>query len=200
MKGQSVKFQNERKKMTILYINACVRENSRTEILAQHLIKKLQKPVQQINLGQIALLPFNLELLQKRNALIKAGALDDPMFSYAHQFANASEIVIAAPMWDLSFPALLKTFIEHINVGGIVFKYSGEGKIVPLCKAKTLYYVTTMGGHHQTDFGFGYIKALCHTLYGIKDVRLIKAEGLNIIGNDVPAILEEAKAQINTMF
>ena len=185
--------------MTVLYVNACVRENSRTQILAQHLLKKLQKPVQEINLGQLALQPLDLELLQKRKALLKAGSTDNPMFSYAHQFAQADEIVVAAPMWDLSFPALLKTFIEHVNVGGIVFKYSDEGKIMPLCKAKTLYYVMTMGGYHQTDFGFGYVKTLCNTLYGIYDVRLFKAEGLDIVGNDVSAILQAVKKEIDSV-
>ena len=59
--------------MTVLYINACVRENSRTEILAQHLLKKLQKPVLQINLEQAALQPFNLELLQKKERFNQSG-------------------------------------------------------------------------------------------------------------------------------
>ena len=56
-----------------------------------------------------------------------------------------------------------------------------------------------MGGHNPTDFGFGYIKALAGTLYGIKDVHLIKAEGLDIIGNDVDAILAQAKADIDKL-
>ena len=44
--------------------------------------------------------------------------------SYAKQFAGADTIVIAAPFWDLSFPAILKTYIENIYVTGIVSRYS----------------------------------------------------------------------------
>jgi len=106
--------------------------------------------------------------------------------------------LIAAPFWDFSFPALFKTFIEYVNVGGLVFKYTDKG-IVSLCKAKKLYYVTTMGGHNPTDYGFGYVKALCETLYGIKDVELIKAEGLDIIGNDINTILSNTKNEIATL-
>ena len=34
--------------------------------------------------------------------------------------ANADKIVIAAPFWDMSFPSLLKVYIENIYTIGIV--------------------------------------------------------------------------------
>ena len=40
------------------------------------------------------------------------------------------------------------------------------------------------------DFGFGYVKALANTFYGIEEVYQIKAEGLDIIGADVESILK----------
>ena len=49
------------------------------------------------------------------------------MFRYARQFAAADKIVIAAPLWDLSFPAQLKVYLENIYVTGIVTKYSDAG-------------------------------------------------------------------------
>ena len=54
------------------------------------------------------------ETLKKRTALIESGDYSDRMFDYAKQFASADTIVIAAPYWDLSFPALLKTYFENI--------------------------------------------------------------------------------------
>lgn len=182
--------------MNVLFINACVRKESRTKKLADYLLKKLGGQVTEINLNKDLPEPFNERMLIKRSELIKEGNFDDEMFLYAKKFASADIIVVAAPFWDFSFPALFKVFIEHVNVSGLVFKYTLEG-IQKLCRAKTLYYVTTMGGYNPTDFGFGYVKALCDTLYGIKDVRLIKAEGLDIIGNDVRAILEAAKKEID---
>lgn len=184
--------------MKVLFVNACVRKKSRTKILADALLKKIGGEVTEINLGRDLPAPFSEEMLLKRDELIKNRAFDDPMFSYAKMFIGADVIVIAAPMWDFSFPALFKTFIEHVNVSGLVFKYTASG-IQTLCRAKTLYYVTTMGGYNPVDYGFGYVKALCETLYGINDVRLIKAEGLDIIGNDVNAILAAAKKEIDNM-
>lgn len=182
--------------MKILFVNACVRKESRTKILADYLIQKIEGQLTEINLGEDLPRPFDEKMLLRRNELIKKGDFEDKMFSYAKRFAEADIIVVAVPFWDFSFPALFKTFIEHVNVSGLVFKYTATG-IQTLCKAKTLYYVTTMGGYNPTDFGFGYVKALCETLYGIKNVHLIKAEGLDIVGNDVGAILEAAKKEIN---
>jgi len=182
----------------VLFIDACVRKESRTKILADYLLKRIDGEIEEINLNKDKPTPFDEALLEKREALLSRGDFKNEMFSYAQKFANADEIVIAAPLWDFSFPALFKTFIEHVNVGGIVFKYNDEG-IQSLCKASKLYYVTTMGGYNPTDFGFGYVKALCNTLYGIKDVALVKAEGLDIIGNDVQTILEKAKKEIDVL-
>jgi len=184
------------KKMNVLFINACVRKESRTKNLADYLLKKLGGNITEINLNKDLPKPFDEEMLLRRDELIKKGAFNDEMFWYAQKFVSADVIVIAAPFWDFSFPALFKVFIEHVNVSGLVFKYTLEG-IQTLCKAQKLYYVTTMGGYNPTDFGFGYVKALCDTLYGIKDVHLIKAEGLDIIGNDVRAILAAAKKEID---
>ena len=59
--------------------------------------------------------------------------------------------------------------------------------------AKSLYYVTTAGGPIiSDDFGFGYVKALANSFYGIEEVYQMKAEGLDVIGADVELILKSA--------
>ena len=107
-------------------------------------------------------------------------------------------IVIAAPYWDLSFPAVLKQYLEQVSVVDITFTYTPEGIPKGLCKAKRLYYVTTAGGDYAPDeYGFGYVESLCKSLYGIQDVKLIKAVGLDIVGADVENILAESKKEID---
>ena len=101
--------------------------------------------------------------------------------------------MIAAPYWDLSFPASLKQYFEQINVPGITFAYTPEGTPRPLCRAKRLFYVTTAGGAFvPTEFGFGYVKALAQSFYGISDLRLIQATGLDVEGVDVEQLLRKA--------
>ena len=188
----------ERMSGRILFVNACVRKESRTRRLADKLLRKLDDPYEEIHLKDISFPVADGKCLERRDRLIRNGDFDDPMFDLARQFAAAETIVIAAPYWDLSFPAALKQYLEQVNVVGITFRYTQEGVPVGLCKAERLYYVTTAGGDFTPDeYGFGYIEALAKGYYGIRDVRLIKAAGLDIYGADVEAILQSAEETIN---
>ena len=181
----------------ILFINACVRDESRTKRLAGVLLSKLEGDIEEIDLGKVSFPVADEAFLKRRDALIEQQAWDDPLFSMARQFAEADRIVIAAPYWDLSFPACLKQYFEQINVLGITFEYSPEGFPIPLCKAERLYYVTTAGGSYvPEEFGFGYVKALAQGFYGITDCRQIRVTGLDIDGTDVEAVMEDACLQV----
>ena len=181
----------------ILFVNACVRKESRTRRLAECLLKKLNDEIKEINLEKENILPLDNKTLDLRTKLAETQNFDNPIFNYAKDFANADTIVIAAPFWDLSFPASLKCYIEAINIVGLTFAYSADGAPYGLCKAKKLYYVTTSGGKIFNDeYGFGYIKSLCNNFYGIKNVSCIKAENLDIVGSDVETILKAAEKEI----
>ena len=176
----------------ILYINACVRQDSRTERLAEALLKEFDDEVQQVRLEDMTFEVSDEAFLTKRDQLTEEGAYDHEMFALARQFASADQIVIAAPYWDLSFPATLKQYIEKVTVNGITFEYTPEGIPQGLCRARKLYYVMTAGGDYAPEeFGYGYIQAIAGGYYGITDTRLIKATGLDIVGADAEKILEE---------
>ena len=184
----------------ILYINACVRKESRTKRLADELIRQLGEDVQEVTLSDIHFPVADEKFIDERTALIANEDWSDPMFDLARQFAAAETIVIAAPYWDLSFPASLKQYFEQINVLGITFLYTDEGTPKPLCRAKKLYYVMTAGGAFvPEEYGFGYVKALAQGFYGIEQVELIKAVGLDIYGADVDRIMNEAVEGIKNL-
>ena len=143
-----------------LYINCCVREESRTDRLARAVLQKLGGDFTELKLY------------------------------------DADTIVIAAPYWDLSFPAMLKTYIENIYVTGIVSAYDESGMPVGLCKAKELYYVTTAGGPYDPTYSYGYIESLAKNYFGIPKTHLVKAEMLDIIGNDAEEILNQEVSRI----
>ena len=181
----------------VLFINACVRKNSRTRRLADVLLGKLNLPYEEIRTDGIRFPPADEAFLKLRDRLIADGDFENTLFEPARQFAKAETVVIAAPYWDLSFPAALKQYFEQINVPGITFRYTAEGMPVSLCRAKRLYYVTTAGGCFvPEEFGFGYVEALARSFYGISDVRLIKAVGLDTDGADAEGILRAAEASI----
>ena len=185
----------------ILFINACVRKDSRTRRLADQLLSKLGEPYEEIRLSEIAFPAADEDFLIQRDRLILRGEFDSPVFDLARQFSRAQAVVIAAPYWDLSFPAALKQYFEQINVVGITFRYTEAGVPVGLCRADRLYYVTTAGGYYvPEEFGFGYVKALAQNYYGIEDTRLIRAVGFDIDGADTEAILRSAEEEISAMF
>lgn len=165
--------------MSILFINACIRENSRTLKLAKSILSNMSGEIIEVNLSKENLMPLNCGLLEKREDLLRCKSMDDPMLFYARQFANADEIVIAAPFWDLSFPAILKVYMEQITVAGITFEYT-NGRPCGLCKAKRLTYVTTSGGPIFVDFGYEYIKALAKSFYGISQTKAYRAMNLDV--------------------
>ncbi|MCR5356630.1 MAG: NAD(P)H-dependent oxidoreductase, partial [Lachnospiraceae bacterium] len=180
----------------ILFVNACVRRQSRTLRLAKRLLNNLNGDIKEVRLEEVSFHVVDEAFIERREFLKNTGKYDDPMFDLAKDFANADTIVIAAPYYDLSFPAMLKQYFEQINVLGLTFTYSEAGIPKGLCRAKNLYYITTAGGPILSDdFGFGYVKALANTFYGIKDVYQIKAEGLDVIGADVDSILSSVSIE-----
>lgn len=177
----------------VLFINACVRKDSRTKKLADAVIKKLNMPFEELRLEDISFPKADEEFLKRRDKLIAAEKWQDPLFDLAMQFAKADIIVIAAPYWDLSFPAALKQYIEQINVLGITFKYTPMGVPEGLCRAERLIYVATAGGNFvPEEYGFGYVKTLAENFYGIRDVRHVQAVGLDIDGADSRSIMKSA--------
>ena len=177
----------------ILFIDGCVRGDSRTKRLAQALLKKLGGKVEVVKLHEVNFPVSDAAFIAKRDSLLEKSAFDDPMFDMARQFASCDVIVVAVPFWDLSFPASFKQYIEQINVSGITFMYTEEGVPKGLCKARKLYYVTTAGGvFFPQEFGFGYVKSLAENFYGIGDVEFVKAVGLDMAGADPDKIVKEA--------
>ncbi len=184
----------------ILFINACVRKESRTKRLADYLLSKFNDEIKEVILSEIDFPCVNEAFLEKRESYINNNDFSDSSFDMVKDFANADIIVIAAPYWDSSFPASLKQYIEQMNVIGLTFAYTEEGRPYGLCKAKKIYYVTTSGGKiFNSDFGYGYIKSLAENYYGISNTVMISAEELDIVGADVEKILSEAEKNIDSI-
>lgn len=181
--------------MSILFINACVRKDSRTLVLAKNVMKDMSGEIVELNLNSENIEPLNTELLEKRDSLLRDGSLEDDMFRYARQFAEADEIIIAAPFWDLAFPAKLKIYLEQITVSGITFRYI-EGRPSGLCKAKRLTYITTSGGPIFADFGYSYVKTLAQNFYGIEQTQAVRAMNLDVDMISAEELLEKATISV----
>lgn len=139
--------------------------------------------------------------MEKRQKAIETGDFSDEEFNLAKQFVKADVLVVAAPYWDLMFPAVLRTYFEAICVAGLTFRYSEKGAPVGLCNAKQVYYVTTAGGFiGENNFGFNYVKTLSQLFFGVDEVLCISAEGLDVNPFAVKEILGKAKEKIDNIF
>ena len=184
----------------LLFINACVRgERSRTLKLARRFLESYQKAhpdtvITQRDLCAQRLQPQYPEVLAERDELWAAGKLDQPMFEPAREFAAADKIVVAAPFWDLCFPAVLKIYLERISVTDVTFGYDEQGAMVGLCRASKLLYVVTRGGNYagtNLEMGTPMLRALC-AMYGIPELITLAAEGLDDVRQDKQALLDAA--------
>ena len=139
----------------------------------------------------LALKPFDPAMLNDRDALAAAGAWDAPVFGPARQFRRADAIVVAAPFWDLSFPAALRTYIEYISANGLTYHYEADGCHGD-CRAERLVYLTTGGDVEREDsLGVLYWRQLC-AMFGIGKFDYVFAGGLDLDPAKGPALTEAA--------
>lgn len=183
-----------------LYLDCCVRgEQSRTRKLAEAFFSALPDSwnVTKLDLTQEELHPLNGEFFAEREQLLRAGKTDDPRFDRAREIAAADLVVIAAPFWDLSFPSLLKIYIENVSVEGITFRSSAQG-LHGCCKAENCVLLTTRGGVYlpgdPLEQATPYLGAI-QKFFGFGGFTCVSADGLDIDGMDANAILTEACAR-----
>lgn len=180
---------------TILYVDCIMRQGSRTKQIADAFIKHLNPTYKLIHceLPKLNLQPLVNNFFEEREVLLRRNQTHHPRFDLAHQFASADEIIIAAPFWDLSFPALLKIYIENISVDSITFQSSNEG-LKGLCKGKHLIFLTTRGGfytQHPQEQAFPYLTSLTQ-FFEIEEFIGIAADGMDVEGFDATASLQSA--------
>ncbi len=186
--------------MKILILNGCIRgESSRTLKLLEAFLQemKLHLPkdctLTQLNLSELPLRPLVGSFFEEREQLLAENNRSHPRFDYAHQFAEADRIILAAPFWDLSIPAIVKIYIENISLDGITFGCNETG-MYGLCKAKDLLFLTTRGGIYSgtpMEQSARYLEALCG-MFGIDNFRCIVAEGMDFFPEQEPALMERA--------
>lgn len=109
----------------------------------------------------------------------------------AEQFKSFDKCVIAAPVWNHSFPAMLKIYLDNIIYRHVTFGYQ-NGQVVGLCSNMKVVTISTSGqsyegaraslNHHQSQ-----IEASL-SLAGITQVNFISLLGRNAYS---PEQLEE---------
>lgn len=198
---------------TVLYIkaNAKPEGQSRTFTISDAFVEEYKKNHPEDNVVTLDLYEENIQPLSGADLGAAFGPKDESskshkVLQYAYQFAQADKYIISAPMWNLSFPAIVKSYIDYVSIVGIAFEYTAQGPVGVLKNKKALHVVTRGGSYSEGPFaafeqGDRYLRTI-FGFFGVVDFTTIAGENLDVHGADVAAIvsqkLEEAKQLAKT--
>ena len=177
----------------LVVIDACVRQGeSRTRRIAEPVISALAEryEVVRYDLTEMGgIVPLDPVLFEERGrGDIPAWALEA-----AREIASADRILVAAPFWDMSFPAVLKCFFEQTSLFDITFTDNGA-TCTGLCKAPKVLLVTTRGMDIPTgdprEQATPYLRAL-GSLWNLGELTTISAWNMDY------STAEEIEAKIS---
>ena len=192
--------------MKLLFIDGCISQRgpaSRTRALAEAFLSAFREShpgaeVETVTLEALDLKPFLPAALNQRDELASVGAFGAPVFDPARQFQAADKIAAAAPFWDMSFPAVMRIYIEHISANGLCYHYEAGGCHGD-CRADRLAYLTTSGDFERPEsLGVLYWKQLSK-MFGVPRFDYVFAGGLDVDPAKAPELLEAACEQARAL-
>ena len=178
----------------LVVIDACVRqEMSRTWRIAEPVIEVLMRRYE-TTIYHLPMMegiePLTPQSFRERGL----GKIPKWAIDCARALADADRILIAAPFWDMSFPAVLKAFFEQTSLYDITFSDNGK-QCVGLCKCEKVMYITTRGMDISTgeprEQATPYLKALS-SLWGLGEIVTVSAQNMDYVGE------EEVERRIQT--
>lgn len=102
---------------------------------------------------------------------------------HLEQFLGADKVVMAFPLWNLTVPAVLHTYIDYLNRAGKTFRYTPEGPI-GLVPDKKVALLNARGGLYSEGDAASSEMAVNFVLknlqlFGITDITTVIVEGHN---------------------
>ena len=181
----------------LVVIDACIRgEESRTRRIAEPIIEELAKryEITRFDLTKMPMEPLTPETYAQRAAgIVPAWAQEA-----AQAIAEADRIVVAAPFWDMSFPAVVKVFFEHVSLFDITFTDNGR-TCVGKCKCEKVMYITTRGMNIPTGDPREQATPYLHALSSLWDLGVVLTVAAWNMDYSTPEQVEE-KIDATTRF
>ncbi|ALC90833.1 FMN-dependent NADH-azoreductase [Bacillus sp. FJAT-18017] len=126
---------------------------------------------------------------EEKQKVTRLGELSD-------QFVAADKYVFVTPLWNFSFPPVMKAYIDSICVAGKTFKYTEQGPIGLLGEKKALH-IQARGGVYSEgpaaalEMGHRYIGIIMQ-FFGIKNFEGLFVEGHNQYPDRAQEIKQDA--------
>lgn len=115
------------------------------------------------------------------------------------QFVNADKYVFVNPMWNFSFPPVMKAYIDSVAVAGKTFKYTEHGP-VGLLTDKKAFHIQANGGFYSEgpaaglEMGHRYLNAIMQ-LFGVPTFERLFVEGQAAMPEKAEEIKSDAIAR-----
>jgi FMN-dependent NADH-azoreductase len=115
------------------------------------------------------------------------------------QYVAADKYVYVSPMWNFSFPPILKAYIDAICIAGKTFKYTDKGPVGLLTDKKALHIQASGGVYSEGpaasfESGHSYLQKIMQFL-GVPSFEGIFVEGMAAMPDQAQSIKEKAIAQ-----
>ncbi|WP_174732419.1 FMN-dependent NADH-azoreductase [Mesobacillus harenae] len=97
------------------------------------------------------------------------------------QFVSADKYVFVTPLWNFSFPPVMKAYLDSVAVAGKAFKYTAEGPVGLLTDKKALH-IQARGGIYsegpaaEMEMGHRYLNILMQ-FFGVPSFEGLFIEG-----------------------
>ncbi|MCL9634601.1 FMN-dependent NADH-azoreductase [Bacillus zanthoxyli] len=117
----------------------------------------------------------------------------------SEQFVTADKYVFVTPMWNFSFPPVMKAYLDSVAVAGKSFKYTAEGPVGLLTDKKALH-IQARGGIYSEgpaadmEMGHRYIGIMMN-FFGVPSLDGIFVEGHNAMPDKAQEIKEKGIAE-----
>lgn len=116
---------------------------------------------------------------------------------------SAADIVVFAfPLWNLTIPAKLQTFIDYVYQSGFTFKYDANGQLVSLMTDKKAIILSARGGVYSTpeaapmEMAATYIKNVVGGVFGMEIIDEVIIEGHNAMPDRAETIIAEGLEKV----
>ncbi|MCO0599227.1 FMN-dependent NADH-azoreductase [Peribacillus butanolivorans] len=112
---------------------------------------------------------------------------------YLEQFLAADKVVFGFPLWNLTIPAVLHTYIDYLNRAGKTFKYTPEGP-VGLIGDKKIVLLNASGGVYsegpkaEVEMAVKYVASMM-SFFGVKNIEKVVIEGHNQFSDKAEEII-----------
>jgi len=112
------------------------------------------------------------------------------------QFVAADKYVFVSPMWNFSFPPVMKAYVDAVAVAGKTFKYTENGPVGLLTDKKGLHIQASGGVYSEGpaagfESGFSYLKKISQ-FFGMSSFEPLFVEGMAAAPEQAQTIKENA--------